>query len=181
MHASSTLSAAPDYSRLHHFTSGSMNSLLSAATAPVPSSTKPISCPPTPSHSQHQQQHYCPHCSPNKSHSFMTPNHIPAHHHHHHHTHMSHGNHMTTGVSGYVVSSSPTKNISHSPSVQATIPAGSGHVSPSPSFVTSYKPGPSPSTTVAGFIDHGCSLSESSFTESCANFHREPTTLQSNV
>ena len=46
-------------------------------------------------------------------------------------------------------------------------------------FVTSYKPGPSLSTK---FVDRDCSLSESSFTESCTNFNHEPTTtLQSNV
>ena len=69
------------------------------------------------------------------------------------------------------------KNISLSPSgVQGS--GGGGRVSPSPSFVTSYKPGPSLSTT---FVDHDCSLSESSFTESCTNFNHEATTLQSNV
>ena len=88
--------------------------------------------------------------------------------------------HMTTvyrGGSGYVVSSSPTKNISLSPSVVQGS-GGSGRVSPSPSFVTSYKPGPSLSTK---FVDRDCSLSESSFTESCTNFNHKSTTLQSNV
>ena len=178
MHASSSL-GAPDYSKLHHFTSGSMTSLVSSVSAPAPScSTKPISCPPTPSHSQQQhQQHFCPHCSPNKNQSFIN---IPHHHGSSDHTHMSPASHMTTGYrcgSGYVVSSSPTKNISLSPSgVQGS--GGGGRVSPSPSFVTSYKPGPSLSTK---FVDRDCSLSESSFTESCTNFNHEPTTLQSNV
>ena len=148
-----------------------MNSLASCVSAPPgPSTTKPISCPPTPSH---KQQLYCPNCSPNKSQTFMSPNHHHGSHQTISHTHMSHGGHMTTGYggSGGYVSSSPTKNVSHSPSVQA---AGSGHVGSSHSFVTSYKPGPSK------FVDRGCSHSESSFTESCANLC-EPTTLQSNV
>ena len=85
---------------------------------------------------------------------------------------MSPVSHVTTGYrggSGYVVSSSPTKNISLSPSgVQGS--GGGGRVSPSPSFVTSYKPGPSLSTK---FFDRDCSLSESSFTESCTNFNDE--------
>ena len=86
---------------------------------------------------------------------------------------------LTTVLSGYVVSSSPTKNISLSPSgVHGHGSGGSGRVSPSPSFVTSYKPGPSLSTK---FVDCDCSLSESSFTESCTNFNHVPTTLQSNV
>lgn len=169
-----------------------MNSLLSAATAPAaaPSSTKPISCPPTPSHAQQQQQqqHFCPHCSSSKNPSFTSPNHFPGHHHPHHgsqqaffnHTHMSHANHMTTTVvGGYVSSSSPTKNISLPPSVQHS--GAASHVSTSPSFVTSYKPGPSlPST----FNDHSCSMSEASFTESCANFTHsanDSSALQSNV
>ena len=175
MHASSSL-GAPDYSKLHHFTSGSMTSLVSSVSVPAPSCyTKPISCPPTPSHSQ--QQHFCPHRSPNKNQSFIN---IPHHHGNSDHTHLSPASHMTTvyrGGSGYVVSSSPTKNNSLSPSgVQGS--GGGGRVSPSPSFVTSYKPGPSLSTK---FVDRDCSLSESSFTESCANFNHEPTTLQSNV
>ena len=74
------------------------------------------------------------------------------------------------------MSSSPTKNISLSPSrVQGS--GGGGRVSPSPSFVTIYKPGSSLSTK---FVDRDCSLSESSFTESCTNFNHESTTLQSN-
>ena len=177
MHASPSLAAA-DYSKLHHFTSGSMTSLVSSVSAPAPSSsTKPISCPPTPSHSQHQQQNLCPHCSPKNNQSFTN---IPHHHGSSDHTHMSPASHMTTGYrggSGYIVSSSPTKNISVTPSVvQGSV--GAGRVSPSPSFVTSYKPGPSLSTK---FVDRDCSLSESSFTESCTNFNRQPTTLQSNV
>ena len=194
MHPSPTL-AAPDYSKLHHFTSGSMTSLTSSAfSAPAPSSsttTKPISCPPTPSHSQQQQQHFCSHCSPNKNQSFMNTQH-PHHHGSSDHTHVeSHASHVTTGYrgvsGGYVVSSSPTKNPSLSPpsssrSVQGSggLQAGQGGraVSPSPSFVTSYKPGPSLSTK---FVDRDCSLSESSFTESCTNFNHEPTSLQSNV
>ena len=82
------------------------------------------------------------------------------------------------------MSSSPTKNPSLSPSSSSRSVQGSGGlgqggcVSPSPSFVTSYKPGPSLSTK---FVDHDCSLSESSFTESCTNFNYEPTSLQSNV
>ena len=85
---------------------------------------------------------------------------------------MSPASHVTTGYrggSGYVVSSSPTKNISLSPSVVQGS-GGGGRVSPSPSFVTSYKPGPSLSTK---FVDRDCSLSESSFTESCTNFNHE--------
>jgi hypothetical protein len=204
MHPSSSL-AAPDYSKLHHFTSGSMTSLASSAfsAAPAPSSsTKPISCPPTPSHSQ-QQQYTCSHCSPNKSQSFTNTQHPHPHHgssdHVQHVT--SHASHVTTGYragsSGYVVSSSPTKNPSLSPSpsspsssssfsrsVQGSgrLQAGHGHGgragSPSPSFVTSYKPGPPLSTK---FVDRDCSLSEASFTESCTNFNHEPSSLQSNV
>ena len=191
MHPSSSL-AAPDYNKLHHFTSGSMTSLASSAfSAPAPSSssTKPISCPPTPSHSQQQMQHqhFCSHCSPkNKNQSFMnTP--MPHHHGSSDHTHMmSHASHVTTGYrggssGGYIASSSPTKNPSLSPSksVQGSGQGGHGRaVSPSPSFVTSYKPGPSLSTKL---VDRDCSLSESSFTESCTNFNHEPSTLQSNV
>ena len=123
------------------------------------------------------QQHFCPRCSPNKNQSFIN---IPHHHGSSDHTHMSPASHMTTGYrggSGYVVSSSPTKNISLSPSgVQGS--GGGGRVSPSPSFVTSYKPGSSLSPK---FVDRDCSLSESSFTESCTNFNHESTTLQSNV
>ena len=44
--------------------------------------------------------------------------------------------------------------------------------------MTSYKPGPSLFTK---FVDCDCSLSESSFTESCTNFNHKPTSLQSNV
>ena len=55
---------------------------------------------------------------------------------------------------------------------------GNGGRAGSPSFVTSYKPGPPLS---AKFVDRDCSLSESSFTESCTNFNHEPSTLQSNV
>ena len=93
---------------------------------------------------------------------------------------MSPASHVTTGYgggSGYVVSSSPTKDNSLSPSgVQGS--GGGSRVSPSPSFVTSYKPGPSLSTK---FVDRDCSLSESSFTESCTHINHEPTTLRSNV
>ena len=91
---------------------------------------------------------------------------------------MSPTSHVTTGYrgdSGYVVSSSPTKNISLSPSGVQPGSGGGGRVSPSPSFVTSYKPRPSLSTK---FVDRDCSLSESSFTESCTNFNHVPTTLQ---
>ena len=128
--------------------------------------------PPTP-----PQQHFCPRCSPNKNQSFIN---TPHHHGSSDHTHMSPASHVTTGYrgsSGYVVSSSPTKNISLSPSVVQGS-GGGGRVSPSPSFVTSYKPGPSLSTK---FVDRDCSLSESSFTGSRTNFNHEPTTLQSNV
>ena len=112
------------------------------------------------------QQHFCPRCSPNKNQSFIN---IPHHH--------GNSDHRYRGGSGHVVSSSPTKNISLSPSgVQGS--GGGRRVSPSPSFVTSYKPGPSLSTQ---FVDRDCSLSESSFTESCTSFNHEPTTLQSNV
>ena len=187
MYASSTL-AAPDYSKLHHFTSGSMTNISRSTSAPAPSSstTKPISCPPTPSHSQ-QQQHFCSHCSPNKNQSFM--NALQPHHHgSSDHTHVSHASHVTAnyreGSGGYIVSLSPTKNPSLPPSSSSRSAQGSGglgqggRVSPSPSFVTSYKPGPSLSTK---FVDRDCSLSESSFTESCTNFNHEPTSLQSNV
>ena len=194
MHPSSSL-AAPDYSKLHHFTSGSMTSLASSAFSapPAPSSstpsTKPISCPPTPSHSQ--QQHFCSHCSPNKNQLFTNTQHP---HHHGSSDHVtSHASHMTTGYragsSGYVVSSSPTKNPSLSPSpfssssrsVQGSgkhqASHGNGGRAGSPSFVTSYKPGPPLPTK---FVDRDCSLSKSSFTESCTNFNHEPSSLQSN-
>ena len=203
MHPSSSL-AAPDYSKLHHFTSGSMSSLASYNSAfsalPAPSSstpsTKPISCPPTPSHSQQQQQqqNFCSHCSPSKNQSFTNTQHP---HHHGSSDHVtSHASHVTTGYragsSGYVVSSSPTKNPSLSPSPSSSfsrsvqgsgkLQAGHGHGNGgragSPTFVTSYKPGPPLS---AKFVDRDCSLSESSFTESCTNFNHEPSTLQSNV
>lgn len=152
-----------------------MNSLASCVSAPRPSATKPISCPPTPAHAQ---QAYCPNCSPNKSQSFVSPNHTSHHHGSHQTISQSHASHMAAGYgggNGGYVSSSPTKGISHAPSIQAGSVVGGSHVGLSPSFVTSYKPGPSLSSK---FVDHGCSLSESSFTESCANF---PTTLQSNV
>ena len=195
MHPSSSL-AAPDYSKLHHFTSGSMTSLASYnSAAPAPSSstpsTKPISCPPTPSYSQQQQQqqNFCSHCSPSKNQSFTNTQHP---HHHGSSDHVtSHASHMTTGYrvgsSGYIVSSSPTKNPSLSPSSFSTSVQGSGKVQAghgnggragSPSFVTSYKPG---APLSAKFVDRDCSLSESSSTESCTNFNHEPSTLQSNV
>ena len=113
------------------------------------------------------QQHFCPRCSPNKNQSFIN---IPHHHGSSDHTHMSPASHVTTGYrggSGYVVSSSLTKNISLSPS-GARGSGGGGRVSPSPSFVTSYRPSLS-----TKFVDHECSLSESSFTESCTNFNHK--------
>ena len=143
---------------------------------PAPPSQSPV--PPLPhTHNSKHQQHFCPHCPPNKNQFIIN---IPHHHGNSDHTHVSPASHMTTlyrGGSGYVVSSSPTKNNSLYPSgVQGS--GGGGRVSPSPSFVTSYKPGPSLSTK---FVDRDCSLSESNFIESCANFNHKPTTLQSNV
>ena len=162
--------------------------------APLTPSTKPISCPPTPSHSQQQQQqqHFCSHCSPSKNKSFTNTQHP---HHHGSSDHVtSHASHVTTGYragsSGYVVSSSPTKNPSLSPSPSSSFLRsvqgsgklqaghGNGGCAGRPSFVTSYKQGPPLS---AKFIDCDCSLSESSFTESCTNFNHEPSTLHSNI
>ena len=92
---------------------------------------------------------------------------------------MSPASHVTTGTEEAVVTLCPRLPLRTFPSlprVQGS--GGGGRVSPSPSFVTSYKPGPSLSTK---FVDRDCSLSESSFTESCTNFNHESTTLQSNV
>ena len=173
MHPSSYL-PAPDYSKLHHFTSGSMTNISRSISAPVPSSTKPISCPTTPSHSQ---QHSSSHYSPTKNQSFMN---TPYRHGSGDHTHSSRVGHVTTGPrgsSGQVMASSSTKNTSLSPSsIQGSVVGG--RVSPSPSLLSSYKPRPTLSTK---FVNRDCSLSESSFTESCTNINHVPTSLQSNV
>ena len=80
---------------------------------PAPLSQSPV--PPLPhAHNSKHQQHFCPHCSPNKNQSIIN---IPYHHGNSDHTHVSPASHMTTGTEEAVVTLCPRLPLKTFPSL----------------------------------------------------------------